>query len=63
MADQAENPKYLLAETGREVERLQKQHAWIMTGLRGQIIFAPVNVQKEGLKVLDVGCADGEKPL
>jgi hypothetical protein len=32
-----------------------------VTGLKGQIIFAPVDTQKDSLKVLDVGCVDDER--
>ncbi|KAF9771372.1 hypothetical protein IL306_010999 [Fusarium sp. DS 682] len=46
-------------EISREVERLQKQHAWVQRCLDNKIVFAPVPLDKEGLKVLDVGCADG----
>jgi 2-polyprenyl-3-methyl-5-hydroxy-6-metoxy-1,4-benzoquinol methylase len=59
MSDQTQDPDYLLAEVGDEVVRLQKQHAWIMRCLKDQIVFAPLDLKKEGLKVLDVGCADG----
>ncbi|KAJ4244315.1 hypothetical protein NW757_010674 [Fusarium falciforme] len=52
-------PQYLLKESNREVERLQKQHAWFQRCLNNQIVFAPVDLNKEELKVLDVGCADG----
>lgn len=54
-----EEPKYLLGDHGREVERLRKQHSWIQYCLKDQIVFAPIDLQKPGLKVLDVGCADG----
>ena len=63
MADhqqQEEDPQYLLAQTGKELERLAKQHAWVQKCLGGQIVFAPVDLQKPGLRVLDVGCADGK---
>jgi hypothetical protein len=56
---QNEDNTYLLGETQREVERLQKQHAWMRACLKGKLIFAPVDLQKPDLKVLDVGCADG----
>ncbi|KAH6963049.1 hypothetical protein DER45DRAFT_625150 [Fusarium avenaceum] len=42
-----------------EVDRLQKQHTWVNHVLKNKIIFAPVPLNKEGLKILDVGCADG----
>lgn len=42
-----------------EVDRLQKQHTWINHVLKNKIVFAPVPLDKEGLKILDVGCADG----
>ncbi|KAF4471370.1 methyltransferase [Fusarium albosuccineum] len=51
--------KYLFNETNSEVERLRKQHAWFQRCLNDRIVFAPVPLDKEGLKVLDVGCADG----
>ncbi len=60
MADQQKDPGYLLAHVGPEVERLSKQHAWVQVCHKGQIVFAPVDLQKEGLRVLDVGCADGK---
>jgi SAM-dependent methyltransferase len=53
------DPEYLLGETKREVERLQKQHAWHKLCLGDKFVWAPVDLQKPGLKVLDVGCADG----
>ncbi|QGI70868.1 hypothetical protein CEK27_003197 [Fusarium fujikuroi] len=46
-------------EINREVERLQKQHAWVQRCLNSKIVFAPIPLDKEGLKILDVGCADG----
>lgn len=54
-----DDPKYVLGRMKRESERLQKQHAWHQACLNGQIIFAPVDLEKPGLKVLDVGCAEG----
>ena len=57
MAD--ENPEYLLGGTQSELERLQKQHAWLQMCLNKQIVFAPIDLKKSGLKVLDLGCADG----
>jgi 2-polyprenyl-3-methyl-5-hydroxy-6-metoxy-1,4-benzoquinol methylase len=56
---QGQDPEYILAETGREIERLHKQHAWLMVCTKGKMIWAPIDLKKEGLKVLDVGCADG----
>ncbi|KAJ4127863.1 hypothetical protein NW768_008143 [Fusarium equiseti] len=46
-------------EIRSEVERLQKQYAWIQKCINNKLVFAPVKLDKEGLKVLDVGCADG----
>ncbi|CAI6081756.1 unnamed protein product [Clonostachys chloroleuca] len=54
-----EDQEYLLGQHGREVERLQKQHRWIQSCLKGKIVFAPVELDKSSLRVLDVGCADG----
>lgn len=61
MATEAENSKYLLgpAHLDSEVKRLAKQHRWIHKALNEQIVFAPVDLQKPGLSVLDIGCADG----
>lgn len=50
---------YVLAESLGEVERLQKQYAWFMDSLNNRIVFAPIDLKKPGLRVLDVGCADG----
>lgn len=52
---------YILEESRREVERLQKQHTWINGYLEGRIVFAPVDLSNPKLKVLDVGCADGKR--
>jgi hypothetical protein len=60
MANKEEDPAYLLVNTGPELERLRKQHAWIQTALKGQLLWAPIDPQKENLRVLDVGCADGK---
>jgi hypothetical protein len=62
MAIDREDPEYLLGATKQEVERLQKQHAWIKTATNNKIVFAPVDLQKPDLKILDVGCADGNDP-
>jgi 2-polyprenyl-3-methyl-5-hydroxy-6-metoxy-1,4-benzoquinol methylase len=51
--------EYPLARSKREAERLHKQHVWQQICLNDQIVFAPVDLQKQGLKVLDVGCAEG----
>ncbi|KAM0475443.1 hypothetical protein ACHAP7_007342 [Fusarium lateritium] len=53
-----EKPQYPFTISS-EVERLQKQHAWVNHVLKNKIVFAPVPLDKEGLKILDVGCADG----
>ncbi|KAK1758985.1 methyltransferase psoC [Echria macrotheca] len=59
MSNKQEEPKYLLANVGAEVDRLTKQHAWLQKCLDGQIVFGPVDLGKPDLRVLDVGCADG----
>lgn len=59
---QAKDDKSYLAMVGNadaEVERLQIQHRWIQMCLNDKIAFAPVDLKKDGLKVLDMGCADG----
>ena len=61
MAEKQEDPEYLLAHVGPEVERLTKQHNWIQKCLGGQIIFAPIDIKLENLRVLDVGCANGRQ--
>ncbi|KAM0266803.1 hypothetical protein ACHAPA_006580 [Fusarium lateritium] len=53
-----EKPQYPFTISS-EVERLQKQHAWVNHVLKSKIVFAPVPLDKEGLNILDVGCADG----
>ncbi|KAF9871015.1 hypothetical protein CkaCkLH20_11432 [Colletotrichum karsti] len=49
----------MVGDAKAEVERLQVQHRWIQMCLKDRIAFAPVDLKKEGLKVLDMGCADG----
>ncbi|KAL6916765.1 hypothetical protein ACHAPO_006878 [Fusarium lateritium] len=46
-------------EIKSEVERLQKQYAWVQRCIGNKIIFVPLPLDQEGLRVLDVGCADG----
>ncbi|KAL2207617.1 S-adenosyl-L-methionine-dependent methyltransferase [Sarocladium strictum] len=53
------NNKYVLEGSHGEVARLQKQHLWFQSSLNGQIVFAPLELQQAGLRVLDIGCADG----
>ncbi|KAI6765713.1 hypothetical protein HG530_006783 [Fusarium avenaceum] len=55
MQDNSQYPFPIISE----VDRLQKQHTWVNHVLKNKIIFAPVPLNKEGLKILDVGCADG----
>lgn len=57
------NNKYVLEGSHGEVARLQKQHLWFQNSLNGQIVFAPLELQQPGLRVLDIGCADGETNL
>ncbi|KAH8669167.1 S-adenosyl-L-methionine-dependent methyltransferase [Xylariales sp. PMI_506] len=59
MADGQSDPEYLLVRTEHELDRLRKQHRWLQLCNGGKIVFAPVDLKKQGLKVLDVGCADG----
>ena len=58
----APNKEYLLGDTAKEVERLQKQHAWVKKSMGNKLIFAPVDLSKPDLAILDVGCADGLSP-
>lgn len=57
---ETENSQYLLGKIQSEAERLHRQHLWVQACLDNRIVFAPIDLQKPGLKVLDVGCADGE---
>ena len=52
------DPKYLLGQQ-RELERLKKQHEWQQKCYKGRIVFAPLDLKKPDLHVLDMGCADG----
>ena len=47
-------------EIRSEVERLRKQYAWIQKCIDNKLAFAPVQLDKHGFRVLDVGCADGK---
>lgn len=55
-----DDPEYLFKDNKRELERLQKQHVWFMRCHENKIIFAPIGLKTPGLRILDVGCADGE---
>ncbi|KXH32289.1 methyltransferase [Colletotrichum simmondsii] len=57
---QADN-QYLamVGDVQAELTRLQVQHRWIQMCLKDKIVFAPVDTTKDGLKILDMGCADG----
>ncbi|KAK0375379.1 methyltransferase [Colletotrichum limetticola] len=58
--DQANN-QYLamVGDVQAELTRLQVQHRWIQMCLKDKIVFAPVNTTNGGLRILDMGCADG----
>ncbi|KAK1674035.1 methyltransferase [Colletotrichum godetiae] len=57
---QADN-QYLamVGDVQAELTRLQVQHHWIQMCLKDKIVFAPVDTKKDGIKILDMGCADG----
>ena len=57
--DQQQSAEYAFAKFEKEIKRLAKQHAWIQKCLGGRMVFAPVDLMKPGLRVLDMGCADG----
>ncbi|GJC77430.1 methyltransferase psoC [Colletotrichum liriopes] len=48
----------MVGDVHAELTRLQVQHRWIQMCLKDKIAFAPVDLTKEGLKILDMGCAD-----
>ncbi|KAK1527041.1 methyltransferase [Colletotrichum costaricense] len=58
--DQANN-QYLamVGDVQAELTRLQVQHRWIQMCLKDKIVFAPVDTTNGGLRILDMGCADG----
>src|SRR5258707_44735 len=58
LEDQAQDKYYLDSEN--DLERLRKQHEWIEFCLKGKLVFAPIDLQKEDMMILDVGCADGD---
>ncbi|KAF6829126.1 methyltransferase domain-containing protein [Colletotrichum plurivorum] len=49
----------MIGDAEAELERLRIQHRWLQMCLGDRIAFAPVDFKKDGLKVLDMGCADG----
>lgn len=49
----------MIGDAQAELERLRIQHRWLQICLKDRIAFAPVDLKKEGLRVLDMGCADG----
>ncbi|KZL69558.1 methyltransferase domain-containing protein [Colletotrichum incanum] len=58
--DQSDN-SYLamVGDIQAELTRLQVQHRWIQMCLKNKIVFAPIDLTKDRLKILDMGCADG----
>ena len=59
MADQNQDPEYLLGDTKHELARLGQQHQWMQTCQKGRIVYASLDLEQPQLKILDVGCADG----
>lgn len=50
---------YILQHHQQEIERLQKQHNFILSSTGGVLVTAPLNGNNT-LRVLDSGAADGE---
>ncbi|GKT43486.1 methyltransferase psoC [Colletotrichum spaethianum] len=50
----------MVGDVKAELTRLQVQHRWIQTSTKDKIAFAPIDLTKDGLKVLDIGCADAQ---
>ncbi|OHW89443.1 methyltransferase domain-containing protein [Colletotrichum incanum] len=59
--DQSDN-SYLamVGDIQAELTRLQVQHRWIQMCLKNKIVFAPIDLTKDRLKILDMGCADAQ---
>ena len=53
---------YFLAQNPTEVERLGYQHEIIKDFMGGKLVLAPVNLETEGLHILDTATADGPSP-
>ncbi|KAK1486002.1 methyltransferase [Colletotrichum tamarilloi] len=49
----------MVGDVQAELTRLQVQHRWIQMCLKDKIVFAPVDTTNGGLRILDMGCADG----
>ncbi|KAK7440935.1 methyltransferase [Colletotrichum acutatum] len=49
----------MVGDVQAELTRLQVQHRWIQMCLKDKVVFSPVDTAKDGLKILDMGCADG----
>jgi hypothetical protein len=45
-----------------EQVRLEFQHETILNSMGGKILYAPVDLSKPGLRILDSGCANGKDP-
>jgi 2-polyprenyl-3-methyl-5-hydroxy-6-metoxy-1,4-benzoquinol methylase len=57
--ERAERSYQILGESISEIERLVLQHRWVQKCIDDRIVFAPVDLRKPDLKVLDVGCSNG----
>jgi hypothetical protein len=42
------------------IRLLTNQHEWYLKEFEGKIVYAPIELSGRDLRVLDVGCADGE---
>jgi len=42
-----------------EQQRLEGQHEVMLYAQGGKAVYAPVNLSKSGLRILDSGCANG----
>lgn len=50
--------KYVMGHDNTELKRLTAQHEWIKAST-GSLLHCPVNMKKEGMRILDSGTADG----
>lgn len=58
-----EQSEYLLGDTSGEIQRLTIQHGIFKHGMKGKMVYAPIDLSKPNLSILDPACADGTLPL
>jgi len=60
LMDGEKTEEYILAEDTEELTRLTDQHMLITDHLDGKLVLAPMDLEQDGLRILDSATADGK---